>query len=541
MQPSSIPVSLNELLRLALPVGTEFIGKAEQRNRIVKWAMVASRPPLTHSDFEAGDLVLLQTGMAESDMLGAIRAVSQVEVAAVGGAAPLPDAVIAAARAAELPVVILPAGSVVRQAHQSALTLITNRQAQTSQRATQIRQQLAHLVTEDTGLEAIVREMSALTGKGVVVQDKRLVPRAASPHPALGAEWADVLRTLSEVDQLPRGWNDRRLAADQSRIEHQALPGGLSRLVAPIVVSGLARGYLSVIGVAEELDALDALVAEQGAEACALEMAKAKAVSQVTKRLRGEFLDAVLAGRVSPREIEQWARQLGHKVATPHAAILFAWEGENSPSLRRLETVLNGEISLGHVAALVRLDEGRVGAFVVLEKAGSLQRARDLAEVTYARATAEHPQAILRCGMGRPAADIMEWQTSYREAGQALEMARQLDERRPLYFGDLTVYRLLFKMTEHPDLASFCQETLGALITYDTEQNSNLVKTLEAFFAHHGNLSQTAEALFIHRNTLQYRMERIAEIAGINLDDAETRLALQLALKAHRLLYARKP
>ncbi len=115
-------------------------------------------------------------------------------------------------------------------------------------------------------------------------------------------------------------------------------------------------------------------------------------------------------------------------------------------------------------------------------------------------------------------------------------MARRLDERGPLYFGDLSVHRLLFKMHEHADLASFCQETLGGLIRYDKEQNSSLIKTLEAFFVHHGNLSQTAEALFVHRNTLQYRMERIAEIAGIDLDNPETRLALQLALKARFLL-----
>jgi len=50
---------------------------------------------------------------------------------------------------------------------------------------------------------------------------------------------------------------------------------------------------------------------------------------------------------------------------------------------------------------------------------------------------------------------------------------------------------------------------------------------------------ETAEALFIHRNTLQYRMDRIAEIASIDLDNPETRLALQLAIKAHRLLNAK--
>ena len=59
---------------------------------------------------------------------------------------------------------------------------------------------------------------------------------------------------------------------------------------------------------------------------------------------------------------------------------------------------------------------------------------------------------------------------------------------------------------------------------------------IDAFFANLGNLTRTAEALHVHRNTLLYRLGRIKEISGLNLEDAEERLALWLALKAHRVL-----
>jgi purine catabolism regulator len=540
MELPSAPISLVELLRLALPVGAEITCEADQRARVVQWAVVA-RLPLRADEVQPGDFVLFAPGASETDLLAAIDTLVAAGAAAVGHSGPLPQTVNDAACETGLPIVILPAGSDLREAHHSTLTLITNRQAQTELRASQIRRQLSHLVAEGAGLEAIVRAMADLTGKGVVIQDKRLAPLASWAHPTLSQVWGDVLRTLGDAARLPAGWSDRKLAAGASRIEHQALPGGLSRLIAPIVVKGLARGYLSFVSIAEDIDALDALVVEQGAEACALEMSKAKAVSEVTKALRGEFIDALLAGRISPQETAQWARQLGHNVSAPHAAIVFTWDGERPPSLRRLETLLNGELGLSRVAALVRLDaEARqVGAFVVLESANSIKPARDLAEAVMGRAAIERIQAPLRCGIGRPAASVDEWRTSYREAVQALEMARQLKERTPLYFGNLSVPRLLFKMAEHADLASFCQETLGRLITYDRDQKSSLIETLEAFFERNGNLSQTAEALFVHRNTLQYRMERISEIAGIDLENAETRLALQLALKAYRLLYAR--
>ena len=79
-------------------------------------------------------------------------------------------------------------------------------------------------------------------------------------------------------------------------------------------------------------------------------------------------------------------------------------------------------------------------------------------------------------------------------------------------------------------------ERIVALTAYDARQQTSLVETLAAYFAHHGNLSRTAEALFLHRNTLLYRMERIAAIIGHDLDDPEVRLMLQVAFKVQQLL-----
>ena len=94
------------------------------------------------------------------------------------------------------------------------------------------------------------------------------------------------------------------------------------------------------------------------------------------------------------------------------------------------------------------------------------------------------------------------------------------------------------ELRESPELEEFYRATLAALADYDRRQEGELLKTLEAFFANLDNLARTAAALHIHRNTLLYRLGRIAEISGLDLDDPEERLALWLALKAHRVLRA---
>jgi purine catabolism regulator len=95
-------------------------------------------------------------------------------------------------------------------------------------------------------------------------------------------------------------------------------------------------------------------------------------------------------------------------------------------------------------------------------------------------------------------------------------------------------YRLLFQIEHSPELIAFQEETLGPLLAH--EGATELIHTLETYFSHNGNLSQTAEALFIHRNTLIYRMERIASITGLDLDNPENRLAIQLALRIFRMV-----
>ncbi|WP_313364021.1 helix-turn-helix domain-containing protein, partial [Mixta calida] len=48
---------------------------------------------------------------------------------------------------------------------------------------------------------------------------------------------------------------------------------------------------------------------------------------------------------------------------------------------------------------------------------------------------------------------------------------------------------------------------------------------------HNVQPSATARALFIHRNTLEYRLNRISELTGLNLNQFDDRLLLYVALQ----------
>ncbi|OLT39859.1 hypothetical protein BJF86_06335 [Serinicoccus sp. CNJ-927] len=69
----------------------------------------------------------------------------------------------------------------------------------------------------------------------------------------------------------------------------------------------------------------------------------------------------------------------------------------------------------------------------------------------------------------------------------------------------------------------------------DRRHGTELVPTLVAYLDHGGKYADTSTTLTIHRSTLRYRISRITEISGHDLNDVEAQLNLHLATRARRL------
>ena len=74
------------------------------------------------------------------------------------------------------------------------------------------------------------------------------------------------------------------------------------------------------------------------------------------------------------------------------------------------------------------------------------------------------------------------------------------------------------------------RQTLARLLAHD-RKSGTLMRTLATWFRHHSHPMATARALHIHRNTLDYRLQKIAELTGLDLDDTDDRLLLYVALQ----------
>lgn len=514
--------TLKELLRLTFSEPITWLAGEAEVNRSVNWVA------LSLQEARPGDILLLPASLLSEEVLTQAQ---ELDVAALLflGSADLPKTF-----PDNLPVAIISGGEDARDTQRMLVTVLINQRATLMERGVRIHAQLSQLAAEGGGLNGLAHAMAEISGRGIVIQDKRLRILAQQPSPALMTIWEDVVSQWNTLDSLPESLRDRKQAGRQTTIVTQNIPGSLDRLVVSITVGEVARGYLSLVSLAGEMDALDHVVAEQGALVCAVEMARTKAVRETEKRLKGNLLSALLQENLSPRDARLWPQAMGLDLTQAHVALRFDWHGSSVPSRRRLETLVNGEVSRQGLKVIVNPMGSEVICFCqVPPAAGRPEIALELAQAVLDQEYLEYPDIIALCGVGTASHDLSTWRTSFRQAGQALEMARRLEKRKPLYFPDLSVYRLLLQIEHNPELIAFQDETLGPLLSY--EGGEELIHTLEAYFEHHGNLSKTAEALFIHRNTLIYRMERIAGITGLDLSKHETRLAIQLALHIYRM------
>jgi purine catabolism regulator len=189
---------------------------------------------------------------------------------------------------------------------------------------------------------------------------------------------------------------------------------------------------------------------------------------------------------------------------------------------------------------------GAVGQYVdvivalyPLENPSQTNRVSRVVEEARAQLASRTPSGLVAAGISRPATGLTALRDAYREAKDAVSIAHELgDPGQTTFYGDLKLYQLLLALKERnlEHLRRFFQETVSALVEHDERKQGDLVRTLEGFFAANGNLAKAASDLDVHRNTLVYRLERISELTGLDLEDPDNRLILHLALKVQRVL-----
>jgi len=143
-------------------------------------------------------------------------------------------------------------------------------------------------------------------------------------------------------------------------------------------------------------------------------------------------------------------------------------------------------------------------------------------------------RARVRAGVGSYHPGLHGISRSFLEAQQAIEAGRKLRPDALVHGHDEVIPHLV--LAQNPRLAErFVNHSLGRLMDPKVRNRGQLLETLDAYLAK-GSVKGAATALGLHRHTVLYRLEKLKELLGGDLDAPATRLRLQLALDLQKLL-----
>ena len=544
-------ITVDDVIKLALPPGTTVAAGASGLGREVTWAARIRSSPPAFGHLAGGELVLLPVAiLAELDerlhLDEAIRRLAELGVAGAAVLGTIGKPARDAAEAAGLPLLALPKGADIGALERDAARLISERRREVQYRGQEVLRLLMDLAIAGEPLGDVVRELARISGRPVVLEgrDGRLLAyhEAGKSPPSREAMESIVQRERPIVARWLRTTAEAS-PADPPTATYE-LDSSWSRLVAPVIGRDGLLGSVSLIVPRGRATPEDAQVTARGAAACAVVLAREQAAATVRREVELHVLDEVLDGALrSEATLLQQAKRLGHDLLTSHVAVIARIDSAGSGPVRATGSEERWDGLEASVARAGTTRGGRVLWRIRNNAAEFVLPSADLRDERQLAATLrDELQGLLRSGgesavsvgVGTIRDGIAGIRRSHGEARQALLLGRRMHGPGHLtLFGDLGVYRLIFAAEGLPELSDLYVQTLGELLAYDRQNNADLVSTLDAFFAANGSPKEAAERLGVHRNTVLYRLDRIRDITGYELDDAGVRMRLQLALHVH--------
>ncbi len=534
--------SLQSLLRYSLPLGASIVAGDPEKK--VNWSVTIRAQPPVFPDIYGGELALVSMDVLRSfdsrlTLSSVLRQLAGFKVSAVLSTGPASQEAVDAANECGVALLSVPEEASLTSIERAVNALILNQTARLTERAIEIQRQLARLAAENRDLNSLLQVMSRSTGKPLAIHnDTGTLITQIMPFVGRRASNGRSPAILAGAESF-RDWIENYAPSAFGVISSSPL--GYTIV---LKVEKRVAGYLSLIDGDDSLNEFDRLVLTYGADVCAIEMAKNRAIASAVEQTRGDWIQMWLSGTPADDDLLRTrAQQAGFEPGSQYIVAVYRAITQARQSMR-LESV----ISLVRDDISRRGINGAVGQYVDVvvalypldsEDGNALGRARSAIETVRAQLAQRSPDMVVAAGISRPATGLSSLRDAYREAKDAVGIADELSDcDSTTYYGDLKLYQLLLALKERnlEHLQHFHQDALGPLLAHDKRKQSDLIRTLSGFFAANGNLAKAAQDLDVHRNTLVYRLERISDLTELDLDDSDNRLILHLALKTQRVL-----
>jgi len=415
----------------------------------------------------------------------------------------------------------------------------------------------------ETTLEELAGKISGMLGRSVVVEDPvgRLIASSGDENHLRAALEELGLRASkrSGIDETRRERRDRyaRLPDGYLSVPVERWRVADGELFWTPIGTGAPAGYLWLDLEGGNLRPEDVVLLYWARRILEAELGKQRIRLETELGVRGDFVDDLVSGHYGSVELLlQRARYLGADLAEGALVMVvdiddfaryLARRRPKEPAIQELKRRLADAVRLQARQLFANFLLGPRSDNVILflgraegEESEELpEKAQLLAKGVQRYVKGLLPDLTISVGIGGYKEDPAQLPDAYSEATVALEIGHRIHGPSSVStFGTTGTYKLLFRvLQENPEeLEAFYGETLEPVVHYDSRYGTELVETLITYLGNDASTVRTAGDLYAHRHTIRYRLDRVGELTGLDVDKSEDRERLTLGIKAMQLL-----
>jgi sugar diacid utilization regulator len=422
---------------------------------------------------------------------------------------------------------------------------------------------LLESVGGETTLEELVGKISGMLGRSVVVEDPvgRLIASSGDEnHLRVTLEELGLRASKgSGIDETRRERRDRyaRLPDGYLSVPIERWRVADGELFWTPIGTGAPAGHLWLDLEGGNLGPKDVVLLYWARRVLEAELGKQRIRLETELGVRGDFVDDLVSGHYGSVELLlQRARYLGADLAEGALVMVvdiddfaryLARRRPKEPAIQELKRRLADAVRLQARQLFANFLLGPRSDNVILflgraegeEPEDLPEKAQLLAKGVQRYVKGLLPDLTVSVGIGGYKEDPAQLPDAYSEATVALEIGHRIHGPSSVStFSTTGTYKLLFRvLQENPEeLEAFYGETLEPVVHYDSRYGTELVETLITYLGNDASTVRTAGDLYAHRHTIRYRLDRVGELTGLDVDKSEDRERLTLGIKAMQLL-----
>ncbi len=554
--------TVREAMRFGQFATAKLVAGAGGLDRPIEWVRAMETPEVQP---RAGDLIFTTGFPIKDDPQGQIRLIAKIADSDGAGLVvrpypymrKLPPEMLSEADRLNVPLFTVAQDIQMVDLMAPLLERIINAEHWRLKRSLEIHRRFTELVLDGKGVKEICATLAELLESAVTIEDASFhllahAGGAGDPHRKETIQRQGTPQRILFDPQIQRML--REVEASRGPVKVPAFPHvGMSRerLIAPILAANQVLGYISVLDHPPHNEELAFMAIEQAALVLALAVAKERELSEVEGRVRGEFLEDLLHGTYGEESAAQRrARHLGYPLHGNHIVMLVdiddfrGFIGSRQVSEDAIQALkreflrrVTGVVRASYARALVQGRSDSVAALLPVGTEPGDYQARGHALGLQIRQNIADwkPGFTVSVGFSGPAEAPAGLAAAQREVISVMDsLARFKRWGQVVAVPELGLTGLLAAVTDER-LVDYTRRHLGPLVEHDTARKGSLVPTLRAYLET-GEQQEAAKRLRVHPNTLRYRLDRIREISGVDLEDPETRLNMAVALRVQALL-----